>query len=419
MLRPAPKPDGRALMFVFITVLLSLIGLGIIMPVMPDLIEDLTGDATSHAAVLNGYLLGVYALMQFIMSPVLGALSDRFGRRPVILTSVFCYSVDFMLMAFAPTYAWLFVGRVLSGATAATYSTANAFIADITPPEKRAANFGLLGAAFGLGFIIGPALGGYVGDHFGPRAPFMVASALIFCNFLFGYFFFPETLPPEKRRAFTWWRANPVGGLIAVARHPLVAGIMVAYFMMQLAHTSLPAFWAFFATYKFGWDGSDIGLSLAYVGFTAALVQGGLTRVIVPKIGDIAAVLIGMAAMTTSFLGYAFATPTGAWLYLWISIGAFGGFMMPGMQSKMSDATPADAQGELQGALASLMSICMMTSPLIMTNVFGYFTSPENGHDFPGAPFLLAAILLGLAAIPFFLTTRKIIQKQEAEPATA
>lgn len=419
MLRPAPKPDGRALTFVFITVFLSLVGLGIIMPVMPDLLVELTGRTKSQSTELNGWLLFAYAGMQFIMSPILGALSDRFGRRPVILTSLFAYSIDFLLMALAPTYAWLFIGRLLSGATAATYSTANAFIADITPPEKRSANFGLLGAAFGLGFIIGPALGGFVGDNFGVRAPFFLASAVIFANFIFGYIVFPETLPKEKRRAFDLRRANPVGGLITVGRRPLIAGVLLAYFLMQLAHHSLPGIWAFFTGVKFGWEERDIGFSLAYVGMTAAIVQGGLIRKVVPIIGDTKAVLIGMPAMTLSFIGYAFFTPSGAWVYLWVTVGALGGFMMPGMQSKMSEATPEDAQGELQGAIASLMSISMACSPLMMSKLFTYYTEPASGRDFPGAPFALSAILLFASGVIFFLTTRKIPSKAELETTAA
>lgn len=418
MLRPAPKPDGRAMLFVFITVLLSLVGLGIIIPVMPDLMTELTGVTESKGAALNGYLLTSYALMQFVMSPVLGALSDRFGRRPVILTSLIVYSADFMLMALAPTYAWLFVGRLLSGATAATFSTANAFIADVSPPEKRAANFGLLGAAFGLGFIIGPALGGFVGEEFGTRAPFMLASVIVFANFVFGYFVFPETLTEENRRPFDIRRANPIGGLLTVARRPLVLGIMIAYFLMQVSHHSLPAIWSFFSSLKFDWDKGDIGLSLAYVGVTAAFVQGYLTRKVIPVIGNSKAVLFGMAAMTVSFIGYALFTPSGAWVYLWITVGAFGGFIMPGMQSIMSDATPANAQGELQGAISSLMSVTMAFSPLMMTQVFGYFTAPGSGRDFPGAPFALAALLLAVSAIPFFFTTKKIADRKE-EPAPA
>ncbi|WP_031553715.1 TCR/Tet family MFS transporter [Parvularcula oceani] len=406
MTAEAPGAPRAAILFIFITVLMSIVGFGIIIPVMPELIMELTGRTEAGAAQLQGYLLGVYGLMQLIMSPVLGALSDRFGRRPVILTSVAAYSLDFLLMALAPTYAWLFLGRTLSGATAATYATANAFIADVSPPEKRAGNFGLLGAAFGLGFIVGPALGGWLGD-IDTRLPFFAASGVAFMNFLFGLFVLPETLRKERRRRFEWRRATPLGGLRSVGRHPVVLGVLAAYFLMQLAHGALPAIWAFFGAEKFGWGPREIGLSLAFVGVTAALVQGGLTRVMIPRIGQQRAVYLGMATMTASFLGYAFATPSGAWVYLWIVVGAFGGFMMPAMQALMSAATPETEQGELQGAIASVMSITTVVSPLVMTQVFYAFTRPGADTYFPGAPMLLAAVVLALALLPFRRTMRR------------
>lgn len=411
MLRPAPTPGKRALLFVFITVLLSIMGLGIVIPVMPTLIKDLTGMGASRGAELNSILLTCYAAMQFFMSPVLGALSDRFGRRPVILVSVFAYSVDFLIMAVAPTFAWLIVGRLLSGGTAATFATANAFIADVTPPEKRAASFGLIGAAFGLGFIIGPVLGGLTGEQFGARAPFYLASGLIFANFVFGYFFFPESLPKEKRRPFSLARANPFGALFSVVARDKVGGILLAYFFMQLSHHALPSIWAFFTTAKYGWSELSISLSLAYVGITAAVVQGGLIRTVVPKIGDTRAVYIGMAAMAGSLIGYAFYSPTGVWMYVWTTLGALGGFMMPGMQSKMTAATPPDAQGELQGAIASVMSISMAVSPQIAAHIFGYYTAPGSGRDFPGAPFALGAMLVVLSGIVFTLAVRHLPKK--------
>lgn len=416
MFRPAPKPDRHAMTFVFITVLLSMIGMGVVIPVMPALLNELTGATEARAAVLNGYLLTVYAIMQFFMSPILGALSDRFGRRPVLLTSLFAYGIDFALMAIAPTYAWLFLGRMLAGAFAATYAVSSAFIADVSPPEKRAANFGLIGAAFGLGFIIGPAIGGRLGD-IDPRLPFMLASGIAFANFTFGYFVFPETLAKEKRRKFDWRRANPLGGLISVGKHPIVLGVLGAFFLMQLSHNALPGIWAFFTKEKFAWSETDIGNSLAFVGVTAALVQGVLTRRIIPIVGETNAVLIGMCAMVASFLGYAFFTPSGGFVYLWISVGALGGFIMPGMQTIMSRATPEDAQGELQGAIASLMSITLGTSPLLMTHVFQQFTRDGAPVYFPGAPWVVSASVLALALIPFWLTMRKVPATPKPAPA--
>ncbi len=402
-----PMAEGKALTFIFITVLLSMIGLGIIIPVMPDMIMTLTGTDVSEAARLGGYLVAAFALTQFLASPILGALSDRFGRRPVILVSLFSYAVDFAIMAMAPTYAWLFVARMISGACAATFATANAFIADVSTPEKRAANFGLEASAYGLGFIIGPLLGGFAGE-FGTRWPFIIACVLTLANFTFGYFVLPESLKPENRRKFEWSRANPLGGVLSMARYPIVIGVLFAYFLMQFAHNSLPAVWAYFTNAKFGWTAFETGLSLGYVGLTAAFVQGYLTRKVVPRIGETKAVIIGIAALVTSLLGYAFFVPTGAYVYFWVTVGALGGFMMPGMQGIMSRATPANEQGELQGAIASIMSLTLVISPFAMTQVFARYTAEGRDFTFPGAPWLLAALVLAAALIPFSLTMRKV-----------
>ncbi|MEM9989455.1 MAG: MFS transporter, partial [Pseudomonadota bacterium] len=271
----------------------------------------------------------------------------------------------------------------------------------------RAGNFGMMGAAFGLGFIIGPALGGWIGEAFGPRAPFMLASVVCFLNFTFGYFFLPETLTVENSRRFQRSRANPAGGLISMARYPVVIGVLLAFFLMQLSHSALPAVWAYFSKEKFDWSDAQIGTSLAYVGVTAAFVQGYLTRKIIPKIGETKAVLIGLSAMIVSFCGYAFFTPTGSYVFLWITVGAVSGFAMPGMQGIMSRFTPANEQGELQGAIASLMSITLILSPLMMTQVFALFTHDGADPYFPGAPWVLAAFILSLSLIPFWLTMRK------------
>ena len=419
-LREQTSAPRGAIVFLFLTVLMSVIGFGIIIPVMPELLEELTGRDAGASAALQGYLLGVYGFAQLVMSPVLGGLSDRFGRRPVILTSVAATSLDFLLMALAPSYWWLFAGRALSGATAATFASANAYIADVSPPEKRAANFGLLGAAFGFGFVVGPWVGGHLGD-IDTRLPFFVASGVCALNFAFGFFVLKETLPPSRRRAFDWRRANPVGGLASVTRFPVVLGVLSAYFLMQFSHSALPAVWSFFGAEKFGWSPGMIGNALGYVGVTAALVQGGLTRVVIPKIGPARAVYLGLFAMTASFLGYAFATPSGAWVFAWITVGAFGGFMMPAMQSIMSAAIPEDEQGELQGAISSVMAICTTLSPLVMTRVFTEFTDDGAGIYFPGAPFVLAAVILAAALIPFSRTMRNegLREKAAAKAAPA
>lgn len=416
---PAPKPTKHALGFLFITVLLDIIGLGIIIPVLPQLLVELTGRGENEVAILGGSLLLVYAIMQFFMSPILGGLSDRFGRRPVILFSLLGYSLDFLLMALAPTYGWLVLGRMLSGAFAATYATANAFIADVSPPEKRAANFGMMGAAFGIGFILGPAIGGYLGEV-DTRLPFFAASAIAFINCVYGFFVLPESLPKEKRRKFDIKRANPLGSLIQVRTYPIVLGVLAAYFLMQFAHNSLPAVWSYYATVKFSWSSADIGLSLMFVGITSAIVQGGLTRVIIPKIGERLSVYVGILAMTVSFFGYALLTPTGHYVYLWILVGALGGFMMPAMQGLMSRATPEDAQGELQGAIASVMSLTMISSPISMTWIFDRYTAPGADPYFPGAPFAAAGLILVFSAIPFTITMSRAnlrAKEEVAEPA--
>ena len=405
------KPGKHALAFLFITVLISMIGMGVILPVIPTLVQELTGLEKSAAAPYGGYLLLAYAVMQFFMSPILGGLSDRFGRRPVILMSLAAYSFDYGLMAFAPTFAWLFLGRILAGGFAATYSTSMAFITDISTPEERAGRFGMVGAAFGLGFIIGPALGGWLGEH-STRLPFLVASGLAAINTVYGFFVLPETLPPERRRKFSWARANPVGSLLQVSKYPMVLGVLFAYFLMQFAHNALPAVWAWFSEAKFGWTPMDIGWSLAFVGVTSAIVQGGLTSKVIPKIGEAKAAMIGISALTLAFTGYALFTPSGAYVYMWIIVGAIGGFTMPAMQGLMTRAAPADAQGELQGAISSVMSISMAISPLIMTQVFSKFTAPDAKVYFPGAPLLLGAMILACSLVPLYITVRNVRAKE-------
>ncbi|MEM9840634.1 MAG: TCR/Tet family MFS transporter [Pseudomonadota bacterium] len=411
----SPKAPGRTLLFVFITVLLSMVGFGIIMPIMPSLMMDVTGQTLSEATTYGGILYGVYALAQFIMSPVMGGLSDRYGRRPVLLVSLFFYAVDFLLLALAPTYAWLVFARFLSGATSATFSTANAVIADVSPPEKRSANFGLMGAAFGLGFIIGPVMGGLFAE-IDIRAPFYAAAALGFANFVFGYFAFPET--STSKRDFSWKRANPFGTLVSVSRHGLVPVVLVTYFLIQFAYNALPAVFSYFAQLKYDWSALDIGIALAFVGIVSAGVQGGLTRKIIPAIGEQRSVLLGAATMVVSFIGYGFFSPSGGYIYLWVAVGALGGLMVPAMQGIMSAAVPSDSQGELQGAVASVMSLTMLTSPIIMTRTFTLYTDSE-GIYFPGAPMLLSCICLVIAMIPFAIVTTRKKAEAQASPGVS
>lgn len=408
---PAKAPGANAFVFIFITVLINMIGFGVIIPVMPKLLMEVTGEDVAHAAKWGGILSVVYAVMQFFMMPVMGAVSDRFGRRPVILLSLFAYSVDFLLMALAPTIGLLLLARLVAGGFAATFSTANAYIADISPPEKRAANFGLLGAAFGLGFIIGPGIGGLLGHHVGTRAPFFFVAALGLVNLLYGYFFLPETHARENRRAFDWRRANAIGNFRQFSRYPVILPIAGAIFLYMLGHWAFPSVWSYYAAERFHWTPDQIGYSLMAVGLAAAVVQGGLTRFVIPRIGEHAAALTGLTIAVFVYLGYALASE-GWMIYVLIPLGALGGFTQPALQGIMSKTIPANAQGELQGAMGALQGLTMIIGPFVMTQVFAAFSDPEDPVTlggatllpggvlpyFPGAPFLLATVLALCAA---------------------
>lgn len=407
--------------------MLNMIGIGVIMPVMPQLIMQITGEPLSRAAQWGGYLTVVYAFMQFIMMPVIGGLSDRFGRRPVLLTSLGAYSFDFFIMAIAPTMGVIVAARLLAGAFAATFSTANAYIADISPPEKRAANFGLMGAAFGLGFIIGPAIGGFLGEHYGPRSPFFFVAAMGAINFIFGLFVLPETLPAKDKRKFEWRRANAFGNFKQFAQYPIMLPIAGVLFLSQIAHWTYPSVWAYYAGEKFAWTPSAIGASLMFVGLTSAIVQGGLTRIIVPKIGERASALFAMSVTTVAYLGFAMANSVLA-VYALIAFSALGGLAQPALQGIMSRTMPPNAQGELQGAIAAVLSISMVLGPFLMTQIFSAFSSPgevfkifnitilPNGAPFyfPGAPFIFAAFLEVIALGVLFIAFGRI--KRPATP---
>jgi DHA1 family tetracycline resistance protein-like MFS transporter len=403
----APSPGRLAFFFIFTTVLLNMIGFGVVMPVMPQLIMEVSGEDLAHAAKWGGILSFSYAVMQFAMMPVMGALSDRFGRRPVILASLAAYSTDFLLMALAPTIGWLLAARILAGAFSATFTTANAYIADISPPEKRAANFGMMGAAFGLGFIIGPGLGGLLGEHFGPRAPFYFVAMIGAANLVYGLMFLPETLAAENRRAFSLGRANALGNFRRFREYPAILPIALVIFFGQLAHWTFPSVWSYFAEERYGWTPSDIGLSLMAVGVGSAIVQGGLTRLVVPRVGEHAAAIFGMSIATAVYLGYAFADK-GWMVYALIPFGALAGFTLPSLQSIMSRTLPANAQGELQGAIGAINGLTMIIGPFLMTQVFSAFAKPGTPFAigdvvvlpsgapfyFPGAPFAVASALV-------------------------
>lgn len=386
-------------LFVFVTVVLDSMGIGIIMPVMPDLLQELAGLSVGQAAIWGGYLAFSYALMQFLFSPAIGALSDRFGRRPVLLVSLAMLGVDYLIMALAPNLWVLFVGRVLAGIAGATYSTATAYIADVTPRAERSAAFGLVGAAFGVGFILGPAIGGVMGE-LGTRAPFYGAAALAFLNFAYGWLAVPESLAPANRRAVDWRRANPFGAVRQVARVPMIAWFVLAHFLFSMSHYVYPAVWSYYAKAAFAWSNAEIGLSLALVGVGFAVVQGGLIRVILRKLGEVRTALAGFAVNVVAMVVLAFATQ-GWMVYAMIPVTALGAIVTPAMTGLMANRTPDNAQGELQGVLASSQAIVSVISPLFMTQLFGAFTTADAPVHFPGAPFLAAAVVMALVVLPF------------------
>lgn len=400
---PVSRNSNLTLIFILVTILLDMLGLGIILPVLPELIEQLMGDTVANAAKMGGYLVFVYALLQFIGSPILGNLSDRFGRRPVLLLSLVGLTADYLLMGFAPTIGWLFLGRVLAGISGAAVATATAYIADITPPEKRAQRFGLIGAAFGLGFIIGPVLGGELGD-ISPRAPFFAAAALAFSNLLFGFFILPESLTMRKRRRFDMKRANPFGAFMALRDYPVVLWLLACLFLFSLAGQSYPSVWNFFTIEKFGWTASQIGRSLALFGLLFAVSQAVLIGPAVKYFGEAVTVMIGMVAAGIAFFGTSMIqTPVG--LYGYLIVGAFSGLAAPAINGLLSQQVPDNAQGELQGAVTAANSLTAIIGPLAATQLFGFFTtSPRAPAYFPGAPFFAAGVLV-IGAFLLFLFT--------------
>lgn len=398
------KPSPHALWFILATVLIDTIGFGIIMPVAPDLIMEVGRVGLAEATRISGWLLVVYALLQFVCGPLMGALSDRFGRRPVLLASLACFAVDYLFMALAPDLAWLFIGRAIAGMAGAVYAPANAYIADITEPDERAAKFGLMGAAFGIGFILGPAIGGLVGE-LGPRAPFYAAAAIGALNFIYGFFVLPESLPPERRRKFEWSRANPLGTFKALGAYPALLPMFAVLFLWELAFQVYPTTWSFFAKARFDWTPWQIGLSLAYAGVTMAIVQGWLTGKIVPKIGEQRAVIVGMLVGAAHFLGCGLATQ-GWMIYAIMTVGALDGLVFPALSALMSRAAPADQQGELQGGVASIHALTQIAGPWMMSETLARFTEPGGAlPHFPGAAFMVAAVL-ALAAFALYNARR-------------
>lgn len=381
-----------ALVFIFITLFLDVLGIGLIIPILPKLVQSLCGGNVSVAATTVGALSMLYSSMQFLFAPVLGSLSDRFGRRPVILLSLLGSGLDYILLAVAPNLSWFFLGRIINGISGANITAAAAYIADISPPEKRAANFGIIGAAFGLGFIAGPALGGLLGNV-GLRLPFLVAAGLTLLNWLYGIFVLPESLALVNRRPFSWIRANPVGSLAALRRHPVVLGLTGSYFLVNVAQLMLQTTWVLYTGHRYDWTPRQVGVSLAIVGVMAAVVQGGLARWIIPALGERRAVMTGLTISSLSMSGYGLATH-GWMIYAILIVGSIGGIGGPATQGLISRSVGPDEQGAVQGALSSLASLAGILGPPIGASLFGYFISPKAPAYVPGVSFFLSAFLI-------------------------
>jgi MFS transporter, DHA1 family, tetracycline resistance protein len=392
----APPPVRKAaLAFIFVTVVLDMLALGIIVPVLPKLVLQFEGGDNGHAAAIYGAFGTVFAAMQFLFSPLLGALSDRFGRRRVILISNLGLGLDYVVMALAPSVGWLFAGRVVSGICASTFSAASAYIADVTPAEKRAESFGLLSAAFGLGFVVGPAVGGVLGAA-SPRLPFWVAAALSIANASYGLFVLPESLPIERRSALEWRRANPLVALAFLRRHAEVLGIATVVFIAGVAHEVQPSMWVLYTDYRYGWDARMVGWTLAAVGVLSAAVGGGLMGMATARFGERKSLLLGLLFGAAGFAIYGFA-PTGFWFCTGLPAVALWGLSGPAAQSLMTQRVDPSEQGRLQGAISALQGVAFMIGPAIFTATFAAAISPSSGWRVPGAPFLLAAALLGAA----------------------
>ncbi len=395
----------RGLILVFMILLLDIIGIGIIIPVLPEYLEELTGSDVSQAAIYGGWLLFVYAGMQFVFAPLIGNLSDRFGRRPVLLVSVITFAIDNLICALAPNFAILLIGRVLAGISGGSYSTASAYIADVSTDENRAKNFGLLGIAFGIGFILGPIIGGFLGE-FGPRVPFFGAAAISFLNFIVAWFMLPETLDAKNRRTFEWRRANPVGALKHMRMHKGILPIGLAFFMLTLGHMAYPSVWSYVGSYRYGWSESDIGLSLGVYGMCSAIIMGLVLPRVVSRFGEWRTAVIGLTFAMLGFFGYASAWQ--GWLvYAVIIATCLEGMADPAMRSIASAKVPASEQGELQGAMTSLFSITNIIGPLIFTQIFAIFTATDAPVTFSGAAYVLGGIFVLIGLIVFVLRVEK------------
>jgi len=393
-----------ALGFILFTVLLDVIGIGIIIPVIPGLLAELGIPDAGQASFTGGLLLFTYAFMQFLFAPILGGLSDQYGRRLVILIALFGLTIDYLVVAFAPTIAWLFAARIVAGICGASFSSASAYVADISAPEDRPKNFGMIGAAFGLGFILGPVMGGLLGQ-IDIRLPFFVSAGLTFLNFVYGYFVLPESLSIENRRKFEWKRANPIGSLKSLGKYPILKNLFIAFFIIYVASHSVQSNWSFFGKEVFDWDELDIGISLAIVGFFVAIVQAVLIGRAVKKFGQSKTIYIGLACNLTGFILFAIASEE--WMiYSFLAVYVMGGLAGPTLQGIMSSEVPANEQGEFMGAITSLQNLGNIFGPLIMTGIFFYFTTSSNFY-FPGAAFALAAIFSIVSGTIIYKTISK------------
>ena len=408
--QPVKTQKPAALGFIFVTLLIDVIGFGIIIPVFPKLIEKLIHGDVVTAALYGSWLTIAYAIMQFIFSPVIGNLSDKYGRRPVLLASLLGFGVDYLFLAFTPTIGWLFIGRIIAGITGASFTTATAYIADISNDDNRAQNFGIVGMAFGIGFIVGPLLGGVLG-HYGTQVPFLVASGLALLNAFYGFFVLPESLPAERRRTFEWKRANPIGSLMQLSRYPAVVGLIASFVLIYLAAQSVQSVWTYYTIQKFNWGETSIGISLSLIGLLVGLVQGLLIRYTIPKLGKERSVIIGLLLYSTGLLLFAFASK--GWMMYAFSVPyCLGGIAGPALQSIITSQVPNNEQGELQGGLTGLMSLTQIAGPFIMNQLFAFFTKKSAPVYFPGAPFLLAAIFMLFSAILAIRSFKKEANRQ-------
>ncbi|OKS86362.1 TCR/Tet family MFS transporter [Mucilaginibacter polytrichastri] len=412
MSHPDQPKRQAALGFIFVTLLIDITGFGIIIPVIPKLLEHLIHGNLSDAARYGGWMTFAYSIMQFLFAPVLGNLSDKYGRRPILLGSLLGFAIDYTFLAFAPTVWWLFVGRIIAGITGASFTTASAYIADISEPEKRAQNFGIIGAAFGIGFIIGPVLGGVLGQY-STKLPFLAAAGLALVNAIYGFFILPESLAPENRRAFEWKRANPVGSLMQLKKYPAVSGLIASLILIYIAAHAVQSTWTFFTMSRFGWTEALVGYSLGLIGLLSGLVQGLLIRVTIPKLGQKKSIVLGLLLYSIALFLFAFASQS--WMmFAILSIYCLGGIAGPALQGLISTQIPPNEQGELQGGLTSLMSVTSIIGPPLMTTLFAWFTGKSAPIHFPGAPFLMGAVLMLASTLLAIRNFKRARQKNEA-----